>query len=130
MKLPIKLSKQSREPYYHQIEEQIKALIASGQLIAGTPLPSIRALSKDLEVSVITTRRAFQNLEYEGFIYTAQGKGTFVAEINRGTMQQVQHDTVRKAINKAIETAKQHNYTNDDIKAIVRDVLDGKEDLS
>ncbi|GEN44572.1 GntR family transcriptional regulator [Alkalibacillus haloalkaliphilus] len=130
MKLPIKLSKQSREPYYHQIEEQIKALIASGQLIANAPLPSIRALSKDLEVSVITTRRAFQNLEYEGFIYTTQGKGTFVAEINQGTMQQVQHDTVRKAINKAIETAKQHNYTHDDIKTIVHEILGEKEDLS
>lgn len=82
MELPIKLSEQSREPIYHQIEHQIKALIASGQLEAGTSLPSIRALSKDLEVSVITTRRAYQNLEYEGFIKTLQGKGTFVADIN------------------------------------------------
>ncbi|WP_054752774.1 GntR family transcriptional regulator [Piscibacillus salipiscarius] len=111
MELPIKLSEQSREPIYHQIEHQIKALIASGQLEAGTSLPSIRALSKDLEVSVITTRRAYQNLEYEGFIKTLQGKGTFVADINVSLKKEIKEDTVANALRKAIGTAYQHNYS-------------------
>src|SRR5690625_6834933 len=82
MKLPIKLSQHSREPIYHQIEEQLKAIIAGGYLAAGTPLPSIRVLAKDLKISVITTRRAYQNLENAGFIKTVQGKGTFVEDIS------------------------------------------------
>ncbi|GAA0465295.1 GntR family transcriptional regulator [Alkalibacillus silvisoli] len=127
MKLPIRLSKQSREPYYHQIEEQIKALIASGQLTTDTPLPSIRALSKDLEVSVITTRRAFQNLEHQGFIYTTQGKGTFVANVNQNTMQEVQHNTVIQAMRRAIEKAKQHNYSDKQIKKLFNEALTEQE---
>ncbi|WP_411954251.1 GntR family transcriptional regulator [Alkalibacillus sp. S2W] len=123
MQLPIKLSEQSREPIYHQIEHQIKALIASGQLEAGTSLPSIRALSKDLEVSVITTRRAYQNLENEGFIKTSQGKGTFVANIQASFKKEIKHDTVTKAFEQAIDIAYQHNYTNAEIQDIIQTIL-------
>ncbi|NIK11447.1 GntR family transcriptional regulator [Alkalibacillus almallahensis] len=123
MQLPIKLSEQSREPIYHQIEHQIKALIASGQLEAGTSLPSIRALSKDLEVSVITTRRSYQNLENEGFIKTSQGKGTFVANIQASFKKEIKHDTVTKAFEQAIDIAYQHNYTNAEIQDIIQTIL-------
>ena len=98
VELPIQLSKDSREPIYFQIEEQIKALIASGQLSAGAMLPSIRALSKDLEVSIITTRRVYQNLEQQGFIHSAQGKGSFVAEIEEGLKKEVKVAAVRTRI--------------------------------
>ncbi|MDQ0158242.1 GntR family transcriptional regulator [Alkalibacillus salilacus] len=128
MQLPIKLSEQSREPIYHQIEHQIKALIASGQLEAGTSLPSIRALSKDLEVSVITTRRAYQNLENEGFIKTSQGKGTFVANIQASFKKEIKHDTVTKAFEQAIDTAYQHNYTKAEIQDIIQTILSKEGD--
>ncbi|MGP4071171.1 GntR family transcriptional regulator [Piscibacillus sp. B03] len=127
MELPIKLSEQSREPIYHQIEHQIKALIASGQLEAGTSLPSIRALSKDLEVSVITTRRAYQNLEYEGFIKTLQGKGTFVADINMSLKKEIKEDTVANALRKAIGTAYQHSYSKTEVKRLFNKLLDESE---
>lgn len=123
MELPIQLSKENPAPIYHQIEEQMKALIASGQLPAGTLLPSIRSLSKDLEVSVITTRRAYQNLEYEGFIRTAQGKGTYVAEIDTSLKKEVKVSTVKQAIEQAVEIAIRHDYTLEEIEAIFRDVL-------
>lgn len=123
MKLPIQLSKENPAPIYHQIEEQMKALIASGQLPTGTLLPSIRSLSKDLEVSVITTRRAYQNLEYEGFIQTIQGKGTYVAEIETTLKKEVKVSTVKQAMMDAIEIALRHDYTLDEIEAIFRDVL-------
>lgn len=123
MKLPIQLPKESRTPIYHQIEEQMKALIASGQLPTGTLLPSIRSLSKDLEVSVITTRRAYQNLEYEGFIRTVQGKGTYVAEIDTSLKKEVKVSTVKQAIKQAIEIAIRHDYTLEEIEMIFRDVL-------
>ena len=69
-------------PIYEQIYTQLKAHIISGQLREGDALPSIRGLAKDLKISVITTKRAYDELEQEGFIYTVAGKGCFVAEQN------------------------------------------------
>lgn len=123
MELPIRLSKDSREPIYHQIEEQIKALIAGGQLPAGTSLPSIRALSKELEISVITIRRAYLNLEHEGFIFTTQGKGTYVAEVETEKMKEVTTLSVYQAIEKSIETALRHDYTFEQIEEVFHDVI-------
>ena len=70
----------SGAPIYDQIYSQIKDAILSGQVTEGEALPSIRALAKDLRISVITTKRAYDELESEGFIYTLPGKGCFVAE--------------------------------------------------
>lgn len=123
MELPIRLSKESREPIYHQIENQIKALIAGGQLPAGTALPSIRAISKDLEVSVITTRRAYQDLERQGFIRTTQGKGTYVADVDEGIKEQVKISTVYEALEKAVETAIRHDYTITQIEDIFKQII-------
>lgn len=70
------------QPIYDQICTQIKAQIISGKLSPGEALPSIRALAKDLKISVITTKRAYDELEAQGFLYTVAGKGCFVAEKN------------------------------------------------
>lgn len=123
MKLPIRLSKDSREPMYHQLEKQLKALIAGGHLSAGTPLPSIRILAKDLEISVITTRRAYQNLESSGFISTVQGKGTFVAEIQESLKREVKEAAVYQAFEKAIDTSFKHDYTFEQIEDLFSAVL-------
>ena len=127
MELPIQLSKDSREPIYFQIEEQIKALIASGQLSAGTLLPSIRALSKDLEVSIITTRRVYQNLEQQGFILSKQGRGSFVAEIEEGLKREVKIAAVELAFETAIDTALRHDYSMEQVKEIFSDVMKNYE---
>ena len=74
------IDNRSGAPIYDQIYSQIKDAILSGQVAAGEALPSIRALAKDLRISVITTKRAYDELENEGFIYTLPGKGCFVAE--------------------------------------------------
>ncbi|CAM4103126.1 GntR family transcriptional regulator [Lederbergia lenta] len=124
MELPIRLSKDSREPIYFQVEEQIKALIASGQLNAGTLLPSIRSLSKDLEVSMITTRRAYQNLEQQGFIRTTQGKGTFVSEIEEGLKKDVKIAAVKLAFETAIETALRHDYSLEEAETIFQNIVE------
>lgn len=123
MELPIRLSKDSREPIYHQIEKQLKAMIAGGHLEARTPLPSIRALSKDLEVSVITTRRAYQNLEQLGFIETLQGKGTFVANISTTERQQVKAEEVSDLIRQTIESALRYEYSLTEIEEIFNKVI-------
>jgi GntR family transcriptional regulator len=123
LELPIRLSKDSREPIYHQIVNQLKALIAGGHLAAGTPLPSIRSLSKDLEISIITTRRAYQDLEVQGFIKTLQGKGTFVAEIAEGLKQEVKVSSVYKIMENAIETAINYDYSLAQVESIFHEIL-------
>lgn len=121
--LPIRLQKDSREPIYSQIENQLKALIAGGNLPAGTALPSIRLLAKDLEVSTITTRRAYQNLENQGFIETIQGKGTFVATIDTHVKEEIKTTTVHQTFEQAIEIAIDYDYTFEQIETIFHDVL-------
>ena len=87
------IDNRSGAPIYDQIYSQIKDAILSGQVAEGETLPSIRALAKDLRISVITTKRAYDELEGEGFIYTLPGKGCFVAE--RST-ELLREDNLRK----------------------------------
>lgn len=77
------ISNRSSQPIYEQIYTQVKSCIISGGLHAGDALPSIRALAKDLRISVITTKRAYEELERDGYIYTVAAKGCYVAEANR-----------------------------------------------
>lgn len=76
------LSNASPDPIYEQIRQQIQGHILKGELQAGDPLPSIRSLAQQLQISVITTKRAYDELERDGFIETVSGKGSFVAEQN------------------------------------------------
>jgi len=128
MKLPIRVSEQSREPIYHQIEAQIQALIVGGQLAPGNPLPSIRALASDLACSVITTRRAYQNLESAGYIQTVQGKGTFVKEIERKEKEEAKHRVVYNSLKKAIEQGSQLGYSNSELLSIFKEIMNGDVD--
>lgn len=93
--MQIKISNSSQDPLYLQIKNQIKAQIISGALEEGTQLPSIRFLAKDLRISMLTVKRAFDELEKEGFIDSVQGKGSFVASQNQ--------DLIREAYLKKIE---------------------------
>jgi len=127
VKLPIQLAKDSREPIYHQIEQQLKALIAGGHLSAGIALPSIRVLSKELEVSVITTRRAYQNLENDGFIKTIQGKGTFVAELDQSLKNATKETAVYEVFQNAIDTARNYDYTYSQIEELFQSILNESE---
>ena len=81
--MEIYISNSSPKPIYEQITDQIKAAIISGALREGDPLPSIRFLAKELRISVITTKRAYEELEQAGFINTVPGKGCFVAPQTR-----------------------------------------------
>lgn len=82
------ISNASNEPIYEQISSQIKAMIIKGDLDVGEQLPSIRGLARDLQISVITTKRAYEELEKEAFIETMQGKGSFVAMQNKELMKE------------------------------------------
>ena len=78
--MDIIISNSSGAPIYEQICRQVKGAVAAGKLKGGDPLPSIRALARDLRISVITTKRAYEELERDGFICTVAGKGSFVAQ--------------------------------------------------
>lgn len=98
----INLSLQSEIPTYEQIKVQIKAQILSGELAPNAPLTSMRQLAKDLRVSVITTTRAYGDLEAEGLIYTLQGRGSFV-KCDPETIRQQYFQSVDRSLKTAVE---------------------------
>lgn len=112
--LPIALSQATGVPFYRQITDQVSDLIRSGRLAPGTPLPSLRELSADLAVSLITTRRAFADLEAAGLVVQRQGQGTFVAErLQDDSAHAVQsealaalHHAVRRALDVGVSRAR------------------------
>ena len=93
------------QPIYEQIYTQIRDQILSGALPAGMPLPSIRALAKDLRISVITTKRAYDELERDGFICTVAGKGSFVAERDTELMREMHLKDMEQHLQRAAELA-------------------------
>ncbi|MFR2534430.1 MAG: GntR family transcriptional regulator [Clostridia bacterium] len=94
------------QPIYEQIKEQIKNKIIADELRAGECLPSIRNLAKDLRISVITTKRAYEELEREGYIETRQGQGCFVANKNVELIREEQFRKVENLLNEAVNVAK------------------------
>lgn len=96
----------SNQPIYEQIYTQLKHHIISGQLQEGDALPSIRGLAKDLKISVITTKRAYDELEQEGFIYTVAGKGCFVAEQNLQLIRENHLKQLEGLLQDALELSK------------------------
>ena len=92
-------------PIYEQIANQVKNMIISGGLNEGDALPSMRILAKELRISVITTKRAYEELERDGFIYSIMGKGSFVAGKNMELVKEEQLRTIEENLQKAAETA-------------------------
>ena len=101
----IVISNQSGKPIYEQITEQVKALIISGELKEGDALPSMRLLAKELRISVITTKRAYEELEREGFLYSITGKGSFVAGKNAEFLKEEQLRQVEDHLTQAVHGA-------------------------
>ena len=99
------VSNASDRPIYEQIYMQLKGAILRGELREGDALPSIRALAKDLRISVITTKRAFDDLERDGFIYSVQGKGSFVAEQNAQFVRETNYKEMESRLKAAAEIA-------------------------
>lgn len=99
------ISNQSGKPIYEQITEQIKALIISGELGEGDALPSMRLLAKELRISVITTKRAYEELEREGYVSSIPGKGSFVAGKNTEFLKEEQLRKVEEHLQEAVKAA-------------------------
>ena len=124
--MDILLSNTSGRPIYEQICTQIKNQIISGQLLPGDALPSIRALAKDLRISVITTKRAYDELEAGGFIYTVAGKGCFVAEKNMDLVREHQLKELEDHLSAAAELAKSCGLGREELTEMLCMFMEGQ----
>ena len=104
--MEIIISNNSSKPIYEQITTQIKAMIITGQLQAGEPIPSMRALAKSLHISVITVQKAYEDLQRDGFIETTVGRGSFVSAANRDLFQEEQQRKIEEHLQEAVEMAR------------------------
>lgn len=109
------IDNRSGVPIYDQICQKIKELIISGELKTDEMLPSIRNLAKELRISVITTKRAYEELEREGYVYTVPGKGCFVSVNNAELMREENLKKIEEQIGQIISLARSCNLTKDDL---------------
>ncbi|AKI97979.1 GntR family transcriptional regulator [Kosmotoga pacifica] len=114
------ISSTNPDPFYKQIKDQIKREIISGRLKPNTRLPSVRALAKELNVSVITTKRAYADLEKEGLITTHQGQGTYVAEVNTELLKEQKLKELQQEIIKLMEIARELSIDPEEVIQIVK----------
>jgi len=117
--MDIIISNSNEKPIYDQIASQIKNMIMLGDLKTGDALPSMRLLAKELRISVITTKRAYEDLERDGFIESITGKGSFVSAGNTEFLREQQLRTVEEHLQKAVETAKKSGITPDELVEII-----------
>lgn len=120
------LNNQSSAPIYEQIYTQLKNQILSGELPEDTALPSIRALAKDLRISVITTKRAYEELERDGLIYTLAGKGSFVAARNQELLREEHLREIEQHFRAALQLAPACGLTVEALCEMLR-IIDEEE---
>lgn len=108
------------QPIYAQIYRQIRDQIIAGHLKGGDLLPSIRALAKDLKISVITTKRAYDELEQEGYVYTVAGKGCFVAQRNTEFIREENLKKIDSLLQEALKLAKSCSLSSSELAELIQ----------
>lgn len=121
----ILIDNKSSAPIYDQIYSQIKSQIIGGTLREDEALPSIRGLAKDLRISVITTKRAYDELEREGFLYTVAGKGSFVAPKNVELLREENLKQIERHLEEAARLAASCNLSKDELAEMLRLMMEG-----
>ncbi|WP_067838171.1 GntR family transcriptional regulator [Amphibacillus sediminis] len=118
--MQIIISNSSKEPIYEQITNQIKSLILAGELKEGAALPSIRQLAKDLQISVITTKRAYEELEKAGFTYSIVGKGSFVAEQNLEVIREKKLRVIEEQLGAVITNSREIGLSLNQLQQLLK----------
>lgn len=120
--LDIKISNSVDTPIYEQLKNEIIRLIMNGELKPGDTLISMRQLAKNLKISIITTKRAYQDLEREGYVYSVVGKGTFVSEQNAAIQKERVLLSIEKNIEDLLQTAHQVGLSADELIEMIRTI--------
>jgi len=118
--MTILISNKSDQPIYEQIKDQIKREVLSGNLKNGAELPSIRKLAQELQVSVITTKRAYDDLEQEGFIESVGGKGTFISDQKEEFLKEKKMSKIEEILSEAVHLAKEYKVNENDLIEILK----------
>ena len=121
----IVISNSGEIPIYEQIASQIKSAVIAGEVKPGGPLPSLRFLAKELRVSVISTKRAYEELEREGYITSVPGKGSFAAEINRELLREEQYKRLEEHLNEAVDAARTAGISLGEMKELLETLYEG-----
>ena len=119
------INSSSMVPIYEQITDQIKTLIRGGELKENDNLPSVRALSKDLRISALTVKKAYDSLEEDGFTVTVHGKGTYVAAVNPGLLLEEQKKELEADLEMAVQKGRRYGISDEDIRILFDLILEG-----
>ena len=122
----IQINNSSDDPIYLQIKNQIKEQINSGDLKVGEQLPSIRFLAKELRISMLTAKRAYDELELDGFINSVQGKGNFVAAQNKELIREEYLKKIEEKLQEIVELSEIARITNDELVQMLKSYVEGK----
>ena len=119
------INSSSMVPIYEQIADQIKTLVRDGELKENDNLPSVRALSKDLRISALTVKKAYDSLEGEGFAVTVHGKGTYIAAVNPGLLMEEQKKELEADLEMAVQKGRRYGISDEDIRTLFELILEG-----
>ena len=119
------INSSSMVPIYEQITDQIKTLIRGGELKENDNLPSVRALSKELKISALTVKKAYDSLEEEGFTVTIHGKGTYVGAVNPGLLLEEQKKELEADLEQAVCKGRRYGISDEDIRSLFELILEG-----
>ena len=122
--MKIIINNTSQQPIYDQIVEQVKSLIIGGELQEYQMLPSVRSLSKELKISALTVKKAYDRLEEEGFVTTVHGKGSFVASTNQELLMEEQRKEVEADMEAVIRKARTSGMEDDEIRELFQLIME------
>lgn len=128
--MKILINNQSGQPIYDQIASQLRDQIIQGELSEDESLPGIRTLAKDLRISVITTKRAYEELEREGYIYTVPGKGSFVAKRNESLIREEYLRRIEEHLEEVYRLAGLLHLSEDELKKIADTIREANDERS
>lgn len=122
--MKIIINSSSMVPIYEQIMDQIKAKITAGDLKENDALPSVRTLAKELKISALTVKKAYDNLEQEGYTVTVHGKGSYVAEANKERMKEEQRREVEEDLDNAVQKGRRCGLTDEEIRELFELIME------
>ena len=123
--MQIIIQNSSQVPIYEQITRQIKEQIAGGLLLMGAPLPSVRALAKELKISALTVKKAYDGLEQEGFITTVHGKGSFVAGVGKNLLDEEAKRELERRMEEVTMMARRIGVDKEELKSLIDLLMEG-----